>query len=134
MVYKKNFPFIDVNWFDMQVRELEAKMDTISIEVKDFEGAVKMQAALVEKLVNTRKSEAGGEKGKEKKMTETQRALLEAKIVQCQQATLDLAAKLAGEKRDRDADFDQVLFSTHNNNVVGMSGRSVSSLINMQIE
>lgn len=41
-------------------------------------------------------------------MTETQRAMLEAKIMQCQQTTLDLGAKLAGEKRDRDQDFDQV--------------------------
>ena len=62
---------------------------------------------------------------KEKKMTETQRAMLEAKIMQvgvlnipfsncskiyfkCQQATLDLSSKLSNEKRDRDSDFDQV--------------------------
>ena len=32
----------------------------------------------------------------------------QAKIMQCQQTTLDLGAKLAGEKRDRDQDFDQV--------------------------
>ena len=34
--------------------------------------------------------------------------LLQAKIMQCQQTTLDLGAKLAAEKRDRDQDFDQV--------------------------
>ena len=28
--------------------------------------------------------------------------------MQCQQTTLDLGAKLAAEKRDRDQDFDQV--------------------------
>ena len=34
--------------------------------------------------------------------------MLQAKIMQCQQTTLDLGAKLAAEKRDRDQDFDQV--------------------------
>ena len=32
--------------------------------------------------------------------------------MQCQQTTLDLGAKLAGEKRDRDQDFDQVSLSS----------------------
>ena len=49
-----------------------------------------------------------GEEKKEGKMTETQRAMLEAKIMQLQQATLDLAQKLTHEKRDRDQDMDQV--------------------------
>merc|ERR1719369_589119 len=33
-----------------EVRELEGKMENLSLEVKDFEGAVKMQAAMMEKL------------------------------------------------------------------------------------
>jgi chromosome segregation ATPase len=89
------------------VRELEGKMDSLSLEVKDFEGAVQMQAACMEKLSAARVSDPEGSK-KEKKMTETQRAMLEAKIMQCQQATLDLSSKLSNEKRDRDSDFDQV--------------------------
>ena len=32
------------------VRELEGKIDNLSLEVKDFEGAVKMQGAMMEKL------------------------------------------------------------------------------------
>jgi len=89
------------------VRELDGKMENLSLEVKDFEGAVKMQAAMMEKLSAARVSDPEGSK-KEKKMTETQRAMLEAKIMQCQQATLDLSSKLSNEKRDRDSDFDQV--------------------------
>ena len=34
----------------IQVRELDGKMENLSLEVKDFEGAVKMQAAMMEKL------------------------------------------------------------------------------------
>eukprot|EP00090_Calanus_glacialis_P000735 TRINITY_DN10508_c0_g1_i1.p1 TRINITY_DN10508_c0_g1~~TRINITY_DN10508_c0_g1_i1.p1 ORF type:complete len:731 (-),score=252.70 TRINITY_DN10508_c0_g1_i1:1342-3315(-) len=89
------------------VRELEGKMDNLGLEVKDFEGAVKMQSAMMEKLSAARVSDPEGSK-KENKMTETQRAMLEAKIMQCQQATLDISSKLSAEKRDRDSDFDQV--------------------------
>ena len=32
------------------MRELDGKMENLSLEVKDFEGAVKMQAAMMEKL------------------------------------------------------------------------------------
>ena len=56
-------------------------MENLSLEVKDFEGAVKLQGAMMEKISAQRKSDPG-EKGKEKKMTETQRAMLEAKIMQ----------------------------------------------------
>ena len=56
-------------------------MENLSLEVKDFEGAVKLQGAMMDKISAQRKSDPG-EKGKEKKMTETQRALLEAKIMQ----------------------------------------------------
>ena len=55
-------------------------MENLSLEVKDFEGAVKLQGAMVEKISATRSSDKEG--GKEKKMTETQRAMLEAKIMQ----------------------------------------------------
>jgi len=90
-----------------EVKELDGKVENFGMEVKDFEGAVKMQGAMMDKLASSRASH-GEKEGKEKKMTETQRAMLEAKIMQCQQTTLDLGAKLAGEKRDRDQDFDQV--------------------------
>ena len=56
-------------------------MENLSLEVKDFEGAVKLQGAMMEKISAQRKSDPA-EKGKEKKMTETQRAMLEAKIMQ----------------------------------------------------
>jgi len=90
-----------------EVKELDGKVENFGMEVKDFEGAVKMQGAMMDKLASSR-SHHGEKEGKEKKMTETQRAMLEAKIMQCQQTTLDLGAKLAAEKRDRDQDFDQV--------------------------
>ena len=41
-------------------------------------------------------------------MPAKKKKMLQAKIMQCQQTTLDLGAKLAAEKRDRDQDFDQV--------------------------
>ena len=56
-------------------------MENLSLEVKDFEGAVKLQGAMMDKLSSQRKADPE-EKGKEKKMTETQRAMLEAKIMQ----------------------------------------------------
>ena len=56
-------------------------MENLSLEVKDFEGAVKLQGVMMEKISAQRKADPG-EKGKEKKMTETQRAVLEAKIMQ----------------------------------------------------
>merc|ERR1719410_1408214 len=90
-----------------EVRELDGKMENLGMEVKDFEGAVKLQGAMVEKISASRAKDPEG-KGKEKKMTETQRAMLEAKIMQCQQSILDVSSKLSAEKRDRDQDFDQV--------------------------
>ena len=72
----------------VQVRELDGKMENLGMEVKDFEGAVKLQGAMVEKISASRAKDPEG-KGKEKKMTETQRAMLEAKIMQVRhQATL----------------------------------------------
>ena len=65
----------------LQVRELDGKMENLGMEVKDFEGAVKLQGAMVEKISASRAKDPEG-KGKEKKMTETQRAMLEAKIMQ----------------------------------------------------
>ena len=50
-------------------------MENLSLEVKDFEGAVKLQGAMMDKISAQRKSDPE-EKGKEKKMTETQRAML----------------------------------------------------------
>ena len=58
-----------------KVRDLDGKMENLSLEVKDFEGAVKLQGAMMEKVSAQRKSDPE-EKGKEKKMTETQRAML----------------------------------------------------------
>ena len=52
------------------------------MEVKDFEGAVKLQAAMMDKLSASRSTDPEGKEKKEKKMTETQRAMLEAKIMQ----------------------------------------------------
>ena len=57
------------------MRDLDGKMENLSLEVKDFEGAVKLQGAMMEKISSQRKSDPE-EKGKEKKMTETQRAML----------------------------------------------------------
>ena len=57
------------------MRELDGKMENLSLEVKDFEGAVKLQGAMMDKISAQRKSDPE-EKGKEKKMTETQRAML----------------------------------------------------------
>ena len=65
----------------LKVRELDGKMENLSLEVKDFEGAVKLQGAMMDKLSATRAGDGEG-KEKEKKMTETQRAMLEAKIMQ----------------------------------------------------
>ena len=62
-------------------------MENLSLEVKDFEGAVKLQGVMMEKISAQRKSDPA-EKGKEKKMTETQRAMLEAKIMQVIQYVL----------------------------------------------
>ena len=62
-------------------------MENLSLEVKDFEGAVKLQGAMMEKISSQRKSDPA-EKGKEKKMTETQRAMLEANIMQVIQYVL----------------------------------------------
>ena len=74
----------------VQVRELDGKMENLGMEVKDFEGAVKLQGAMVEKISASRAKDPEG-KGKEKKMTETQRAMLEAKIMQVRhQATYTL--------------------------------------------
>ena len=44
-------------------------MENLSLEVKDFEGAVKLQGVMMEKISAQRKSDPA-EKGKEKKMTE----------------------------------------------------------------
>ena len=52
------------------------------MEVKDFEGAVKLQAAMMDKLSASRATDPEGKEKKEKKMTETQRAMLEAEIMQ----------------------------------------------------
>ena len=57
-------------------------MENLGMEVKDFEGAVKLQAAMMEKLSASRAADPEGKEKKEKKMTETQRAMLEAKIMQ----------------------------------------------------
>ena len=72
-------------------------------------------------------------------MTETQRAVLEAKImqvklslynldfdkyvfIQCQQSILDVATKLSTEKRERDQDLDQVeYFETSRRQVLNLS-------------
>ena len=61
-------------------------MENLSLEVKDFEGAVKLQGVMMEKISAQRKADPG-EKGKEKKMTETQRAVLEAKIMQVESSS-----------------------------------------------
>ena len=66
----------------LKVRELDGKMENLSMEVKDFEGAVKLQSALLEKQSASRAADPEGKDKKEKKMTETQRAMLEAKIMQ----------------------------------------------------
>ena len=71
----------------LQVRELDGKMENLGMEVKDFEGAVKLQGAMVEKISASRAKDPEG-KGKEKKMTETQRAMLEAKIMQVPHETI----------------------------------------------
>ena len=65
------------------------------MEVKDFEGVVKMQGVMMDKLATSRwpiiltyvfstslRTSHKDKEGKEKKMTETQRAMLEAKIMQ----------------------------------------------------
>jgi chromosome segregation ATPase len=65
-----------------EVKEMEGKVDTLGMEVKDFEGAVKMQGAMMDKLASSRSSKHKEKEGKETKMTETQRAMLEAKIMQ----------------------------------------------------
>ena len=57
------------------MRDLDGKMENLSLEVKDFEGAVKLQGAMMEKISSQRKSDPE-EKGKEQQMTETQRAML----------------------------------------------------------
>ena len=57
-------------------------MENLGMEVKDFEGAVKLQAAMMDKLSASRATDPEGKEKKEKKMTETQRAMLEAKIMQ----------------------------------------------------
>merc|ERR1719186_676612 len=74
-----------------EVRDLGGKTDTLQMEVKDFEGAVQMQTAAMEKIQASRMAQKDGGKEKEGRMTETQRAMLEAKIMQLQQGTLDLA-------------------------------------------
>ncbi|XP_023347472.1 CAP-Gly domain-containing linker protein 1 [Eurytemora carolleeae] len=90
-----------------EVRELDGKVDTLQLEVQDFQGAVKLQGAMMDKFQSSRlgKPEDGEKEGR---MTETQRAMLEAKIMQCQQTILDLSSKLNQEKRERDIDLDEV--------------------------
>ena len=36
------------------MKELDGKVDTLGMEVKDFEGAVKMQGAMMDKLATSR--------------------------------------------------------------------------------
>ena len=64
-----------------EVKDLDSKVDTIEVELKDFEGAVKLQAVTMEKLSENSRSKHKHSKDSEK-MTETQRAVLEAKIMQ----------------------------------------------------
>ena len=64
-----------------EVKDLDSKIDTIEVELKDFEGAVKLQAVTMEKLSENSRSKHKHSKDSEK-MTETQRAVLEAKIMQ----------------------------------------------------
>ena len=64
-----------------EVKDLDSKIDTIEVELKDFEGAVKLQAVTMEKLSENSRSKHRHSKDSEK-MTETQRAVLEAKIMQ----------------------------------------------------
>ena len=71
-------------------------MENLGMEVKDFEGAVKLQAAMMEKISASRAADPDGEGKKEKKMTETQRAMLEAKIMQ-----VSLLEFIEGGKQDR---------------------------------
>ena len=121
----------------MKVKDLDSKMDTIEVELKDFEGAVKLQAVTMEKLADNSRSKHRHKDSE--KMTETQRAVLEAKImqvklslynldfdkyvfIQCQQSILDVATKLSTEKRERDQDLDQVeYFETSRGQVLNLS-------------
>lgn len=77
------------------------------------------------------RSDGPEEKGKarESKMSETQRAVMESKLMQLHQTCLDLQAKMAQEKRERDQDFDQVRTISIILTTIGLIQQTLSILL-----
>lgn len=87
--------------------DVNGKVDIMSLELKDVKGALTLQ----DKMFNTQVSklkQLDEDKGTGTKMSETQKAALESKILQLKDAIMECQSKLNHECQDREMDMNTI--------------------------
>jgi len=86
-----------------EINDLANKLDNQSLEVKDVQGALRLQTKMFEtQKAKLNKGQLESENGK--KLSETQVAAIDSKILQLQNFVMDIQTKLNHEKKEREVD------------------------------
>ena len=86
-----------------EINELQNRMDNQSLEVKDVQGGLRLQNKMFE-AQNQKLAKGHQENENGKRMSESTKSALEAKILQLQNFVMEVQSKLNHEKKEREND------------------------------
>ena len=86
-----------------EINELQNKMDNQSLEVKDVKGGLRLQIKMFE-AQNQKLAKGNQENENGKRISESTKSELEAKILQLQNFVMEVQSKLNHEKKEREND------------------------------